>query len=53
MNKCGECVLGVRQGAICENCQGTTFVVEPAAKKESTAEKVKRVVKKAVAKKTK
>lgn len=47
--KCGECVLGVRQGAVCENCEGTTEVVEQ--KKETTVEKVKRVVKKAVGKK--
>lgn len=47
--KCGECVLGVRQGAVCTNCEGTTFVVEP--KTETTVEKVKRVVKKAVNKK--
>ncbi len=26
MEKCGECVLGVKNGAICENCEGSTFV---------------------------
>ncbi len=51
MNKCGECALGVKQGAVCTNCEGTTFVVEQKVPVETTMDKVKKVVKKVVQKK--
>lgn len=47
--KCGECVLGVRQGAICINCEGTTFTLKQ--KKETIVEEIKNMAKKAVGKK--
>lgn len=43
MINCGQYVGGVVQGAVCEECKGTTFV-EP--KKETVVEKVKEVLKK-------
>lgn len=44
MTRCGDCVLGLKGGAICPKCEGTTFVKEVA--KEVVPEKVKKIIKK-------
>lgn len=39
--KCGECVLGVRQGAVCTNCEGTGLVVDQQIPQKPEAKKKK------------
>ncbi len=46
--QCGNCVRGVVNGVVCDECQGTALVSE---KKETVVEKAVSAVKKAVGKK--
>lgn len=49
---CDKCTRGVTPiSEVCEKCGGTGLFTEVAASKETTVQKVKRVVKKAVSKK--
>lgn len=50
--KCDTCTRGVTPTSeVCEKCDGTGLYTEAPVVKETTVQKVKRVVKKAVSKK--